>query len=548
MNPELTKDKVLSNLQNFGYKVPTGDVREKYVAPAGQVGGAYTNSGIISQDGTTPITPSSLAPEKPLVMPPATPVSTTVDTTAQAAATSAQSATDAQIASNTAKQELKSEGQGIMDLVNDISGQPIKQQAQYEEQGLLEKKAEIDKISLEMDQANKRAQKEIDTIQAQNPGGLIGSGASTRIRQIQRENAAYQADRAFGLAALQGNYTAAKEAIDSKIEAETSGMKLQLEAKKYFYEQNRDDFTKEEQRAYEAILRDEARVYNQTVKDKELLGETRIAALRNAQERGAPLNIISAINKAKTPEEVITAAGMYGTDLKRQLENAKLKAEAEAKTPAGLSSGKYEFGTPQYNSEIISNSSQFGKNLLQDQRNKITQSKAALSGLETINQLMSGMKVPDKDSKSVFGDGTGVLQGRLRTLASQFGGDASAAAINATIQGLIPSVARGIFNEVGVLTDADVENYKKTVGNINTPEESNKAIQYILADTLVRTYANTLTDAARNQQDVSLFADEYNNFVKRTNSLKAELTGNPFQSVASSIYDPSDGSFNIPNK
>lgn len=326
--------------KNNGVKAPVGGalVQNEY-------GSGITQDGInfISQDGTTPIMPSALTSEKPLTMPTTPPVSTTVDTTAQAAATSAQTATDAQIASNASKQELKSEGQGIMDIVNNIANQPTKQQAQYEEQGLLEKKAEIDRISLEMSQANQRAQKEIDTIQAQNPGGLIGSGASTRIRQIQRENAAYQADRAFGLAALQGNYTAAKDAIDAKIEAETSGMKLQLEAKKYFYEQNREDFTKEEQRAYEEILRKDERKYDETVKDKELLGSTMLAALKNAQERGAPASVIAAIKKAKTPEDVIDVAGVYGTDLQRALSTEKIRRELESVNEDFIFQGKDKF-------------------------------------------------------------------------------------------------------------------------------------------------------------------------------------------------------------
>ena len=39
------------------------------------------------------------------------------------------------------------------------------------------------------------------------------------------------------------------------------------------------------------------------------------------------------------------------------------------------------------------------------------------------------------------------------------------AKIRAEITGLIPTVARGIFGEVGVLTDADIENYKKELAN-----------------------------------------------------------------------------------
>jgi hypothetical protein len=107
----------------------------------------------------------------------------------------------------------------------------------------------------------------------------------------------------------------------------------------------------------------------------------------------------------------------------------------------------------------------------------------------------------------------------LRTLAAQWGGDSSAAAINATIQGIIPTVARGIFQEVGVLTDQDIENYKRTVPDINKPDAANKLIELVLTKTLERAYADTLITAAQNQTNVSNFADEYENIRSRIDTL-----------------------------
>ena len=229
------------------------------------------------------------------------------------------------------------------------------------------------------------------------------------------------------------------------------------------------------------------------------------------------------------------------------MEIEALRVKREANIPAGLSSGKHEFGTIEYNTEVIRNSSQFKKNLLVDQRLTLKNAKSALNSLETLNQLMNGVNISNKDAKSVFGEGTGPLKGRLRTLAAQLGGDSTAAAINATIVGLIPNVARGVFGEVGVLTDNDIANYRKTVGSMNLPGEENKSIQYFLTDVLVKTYGNALTQAAMNQQDVSLFEDEYKSMEKRSKALKDSLSGNPFQTVVkSNVFDATTGLFNIP--
>lgn len=187
-----------------------------------------------------------------------------------------------------------------------------------------------------------------------------------------------------------------------------------------------------------------------------------------------------------------------------------------------LNTGGAKLGTREYIKNVIADSSRYGKTrLLADERKNISAAQQALGSLETYNQIING-KLSNKNSKEIFGDGTGIIKGRLRTLAGQLGGDANAAAINATITGLIPTVARGIFHEVGVLTDADIANYKKTVPNINAPENANKLIELVLLRTLERTYGRTLSDAANNQTNVSNFLGDYEDIVSRVDKLSGE--------------------------
>ena len=190
---------------------------------------------------------------------------------------------------------------------------------------------------------------------------------------------------------------------------------------------------------------------------------------------------------------------------------------------SGLNTGSFEFGTPEYVSAAIESSSQYDKRLLADERKNITSAKRAIGSLELYQQAINGT-LDKKVSTEVFGEGTGVIKGRLRTLAGVWGGDPNAAAVNAIIQGIIPTIARGIFQEVGVLTDADIANYKKVVPDINKPENANKLIELVLLKTLERTYADTLLTAAQNQTNVSNFKDEYNDVIKRIQVLTGETS------------------------
>lgn len=189
-----------------------------------------------------------------------------------------------------------------------------------------------------------------------------------------------------------------------------------------------------------------------------------------------------------------------------------------------LNLGNLVYGTPEYTTAAIQESAKYGKTrLLADERKDINAAKQALGSLEILSQLMNG-KLDNAQSKEIFGEKTGVIAGRVRTLQGLWGADPNAAAVNAVIQGIIPTVARGIFREVGVLTDADIANYKKTVPDINKPENANRLIELVLLKTLERAYSNTLLTAAQNQTNVANFAGEYQDVLGRISKLSTPVS------------------------
>lgn len=75
--------------------------------------------------------------------------------------------------------------------------------------------------------------------------------------------------------------------------------------------------------------------------------------------------------------------------------------------------------------------------------------------------------------------------------------DTDAQEINAIIQGTIPNLARGIFGEVGVLTDRDIELYRKTLPNLRQTEN----VQKVVAGLTLRIVRNSIVESLRTQAD-----------------------------------------------
>lgn len=119
--------------------------------------------------------------------------------------------------------------------------------------------------------------------------------------------------------------------------------------------------------------------------------------------------------------------------------------------------------TPTIQSEIFT---EFAKNGL-DTNTILTGKKRALPAtqVESISQGL-GVKADVEKLYTMLKElpGTGPISGRLTSLNKY---DPKRQAIESQITRIVPGLARGIFNEVGVLTDADVTRYANTLANPN---------------------------------------------------------------------------------
>jgi len=101
--------------------------------------------------------------------------------------------------------------------------------------------------------------------------------------------------------------------------------------------------------------------------------------------------------------------------------------------------------------------------------------------------------------------------------------DFDARAVNAQVNALVPNVARGVYGEVGVLTDQDIARYLQTLPNIRSTAEQNKFVALMTLSNAMRSYEQTLLNLANSNVNVAGFADSYKNVYDKVQTLEKEL-------------------------
>lgn len=302
-----------------------------------QIGGV-----IASTPSNQPISSQTLADVKPLSIP-ATPVSTTAEGITGAAqalgetvkASEIQQAADAkEAAALQAKQESKT---GLLSKMQELIG--VQQsRPELEAQAGIEKKSASYNTALTNLEASQRAQ--TNELRALESANMTDAGRAAAQRDINRKYAFEQADLSLILSVANRDLSSAQAMVDRKIQLALEPLQTQLEFSKLFYEDNKADFDKAEQRAFENRIRDNERAYDEAKSFETQRGQLQLSAA----SQGADPSIIQAIGRAKNLQEAIQAAGQYSGDIldrqikKQQLVNAqregeKLLNEVEASKP-----------------------------------------------------------------------------------------------------------------------------------------------------------------------------------------------------------------------
>lgn len=136
-------------------------------------------------------------------------------------------------------------------------------------------------------------------------------------------------------------------------------------------------------------------------------------------------------------------------------------------------------------------------------------------GVNVLYQIGDLQNTIDKEA-------TGPIEGIIRSNNPY---DTKAQQIKAQLQAIVPNLARGIYGEVGVLTDNDIANYSRTLPNLKSTEDVRNAILAITLKSVQRSLENKIRTAAGFGRDVSGIYDLYNQIEKKVKEIEASLNG-----------------------
>jgi len=101
--------------------------------------------------------------------------------------------------------------------------------------------------------------------------------------------------------------------------------------------------------------------------------------------------------------------------------------------------------------------------------------------------------------------------------------DTDAQTLKAQLTALIPNLARWVYGEVWVLTDNDIRLYSKTIPNLESPNDVNKAILAMTLKVVGWGYKKKLQSLAAAGRDVSWFSWLYDNLQWQVDSLESQI-------------------------
>jgi hypothetical protein len=124
----------------------------------------------------------------------------------------------------------------------------------------------------------------------------------------------------------------------------------------------------------------------------------------------------------------------------------------------------------------------------------------ALTKIAQASKDLDALEVAYKD-----GGAWGPIVGRIKGMNPY---NVDAARLSALAMAAVPNLARGVFGEVGVLTDADIENYKKLVPNGASSAEVAAAIVQMLRTKLNDAYGARIREAKGQRYSTEGYSDQ----------------------------------------
>lgn len=357
-----------------------------------------------------------------------------------------------------------------------------------------------------------------------NPQGLYGGALSDAMDSLRRKKNEELANIGIRQQVAQNNLEGARRIVDDKIKAKFEPIDNQIKSLTQLYSLYQNDMTESEKfQAQTAIEEKKTRRNN--------LEQAYSTALDRAVANNAPQSVLNDIDTAMsnpnaTQADIYKAMGIYGVDLvereykaaqlaQLKANTAKIYADTRNKEAADSAIDKVSSvdpNSPTYLPDIIS-ASKGGELMTGEQSKPISK---AMTVVGQLGDIQSTIKSVD----------TGPILGILKS-ANPY--DEKAQLIKAQLQSLIPGLARGVYGEVGVLTDNDIANYSRTVPNLKSTKDVNDLILLMTLKTVKRSVDDQLEVLASAGRDVSGFKNLYSRLGETVGGLEGKIQGTTAQ-------------------
>jgi hypothetical protein len=346
--------------------------------------------------------------------------------------------------------------------------------------------------------------------------------------QIERQKSAQTYGLAAASAAMTNNIALAQDNVRTALDAEFGQIESKLGWYKTVLENDRANLSAAEKKQADMLSLKLAEREQQKNELKEARSNIYNVMLKAAEMGSDPLTLRN-IMTSKTPEEALQIASAAGVLVQNTFKtqndangnlvefelnpqgrvvNSRVisnKVQTASNSPGSPGfSAIAPYGSDDYWTQLFAGS-KGGKALTGEQITPL--SKAAIV-LNQVGELAEQIRNTDTDP----------LLGILRDNNPY---DVKARLIQAQLRSTVPNLARGVYGEVGVLTDSDIANYIQTLPNIRTPQEANDLILGMTLRTIQNSFRSYLETYANSGRDVSGFVQQYESIGQKVAQLTA---------------------------
>lgn len=167
--------------------------------------------------------------------------------------------------------------------------------------------------------------------------------------------------------------------------------------------------------------------------------------------------------------------------------------------------------------EGVMKASAGGKTPTQQFLTSMQKAGVVLNQLDTLNDKMLEGSIQDEEGNNID------LSPLSGWLAEKNPWDKDAQEIKAILKSTVPNLARGVYGEVGVLTDQDIENYIQTIPNLQQTDDVKKAVLAATLKTVKNSIESNIEINARAGYDMSGYADYYERIDGKVREMEKDL-------------------------